>query len=72
MLPPFFSQEMCLFEKRGGLTLVVFNLQAVNFKHNKVGETNEPGMYRINDDLVTLFHLRLLSSEKSKVLIVRK
>ncbi|TVU40056.1 hypothetical protein EJB05_13504, partial [Eragrostis curvula] len=26
------------------------HLKAVNVKHNKVGEANEPGMYRINDD----------------------
>ncbi|KAG8100320.1 hypothetical protein GUJ93_ZPchr0013g36859 [Zizania palustris] len=33
-----------VFHERG-------HLKAVNVKHNKVGETNEPGMYRINDDL---------------------
>jgi hypothetical protein len=32
-------------------------IQAVNVKHNKAGETTEPGMYRINDDLVN--HLLL-------------
>jgi len=33
-----------VFHERG-------HLKAVNVKHHKVGETNEPGMYRINDDL---------------------
>uniref|UniRef100_A0A0D9WWR9 Dolichyl-diphosphooligosaccharide--protein glycosyltransferase 48 kDa subunit n=1 Tax=Leersia perrieri TaxID=77586 RepID=A0A0D9WWR9_9ORYZ len=33
-----------VFHERG-------HLKALNVKHNKVGETNEPGMYRINDDL---------------------
>jgi oligosaccharyltransferase complex subunit beta len=29
----------------------VLNSQAVNVRHNKVGETDEPAIYRINDDL---------------------
>ncbi|XP_062189072.1 dolichyl-diphosphooligosaccharide--protein glycosyltransferase 48 kDa subunit [Phragmites australis] len=33
-----------VFHERG-------HLKAGNVKHHKVGETNEPGMYRINDDL---------------------
>ncbi|ONM52393.1 hypothetical protein Zm00014a_039795 [Zea mays] len=33
-----------VFHERG-------HLKAVNVRHHKVGETNEPGMYRINDDL---------------------
>ena len=33
-----------VFHERG-------HLKAVNVKHHKVGETNEPSMYRINDDL---------------------
>ncbi|KAJ4745642.1 Dolichyl-diphosphooligosaccharide--protein glycosyltransferase 48 kDa subunit [Rhynchospora pubera] len=33
-----------VFHERG-------HLKAVNVKHNKVGETTEPGIYRINDDL---------------------
>ncbi|KAM0952014.1 putative dolichyl-diphosphooligosaccharide--protein glycotransferase [Dioscorea sansibarensis] len=33
-----------VFHERG-------HLKAVNVKHNKVGETSEPAMYRINDDL---------------------
>ncbi|GJN09914.1 hypothetical protein PR202_ga27968 [Eleusine coracana subsp. coracana] len=33
-----------VFHERG-------HLKAVNVKHHKIGETNEPGMYRINDDL---------------------
>lgn len=32
-------------------------IQAINVKHNKVGETTEPGMYRVNDDLVTTYLL---------------
>lgn len=30
--------------------------QAVNVRHNKVGENNEPAIYRINDDLVMPLH----------------
>ncbi|KAF3330185.1 dolichyl-diphosphooligosaccharide--protein glycosyltransferase subunit [Carex littledalei] len=33
-----------VFHERG-------HLKAINVKHNKVGETTEPGMYRVNDDL---------------------
>ncbi|KAL7101769.1 hypothetical protein ACP275_08G075400 [Erythranthe tilingii] len=33
-----------IFHERG-------HLKAVNLKHNKVGETEEPSIYRINDDL---------------------
>ncbi|KAL9245993.1 hypothetical protein vseg_019582 [Gypsophila vaccaria] len=33
-----------IFHERG-------HLKALNVKHHKVGETNEPSMYRINDDL---------------------
>ncbi|KAH7833993.1 hypothetical protein Vadar_011725 [Vaccinium darrowii] len=33
-----------VFHERG-------HLKAVNVRHNKVGEANEPSMYRINDDL---------------------
>ncbi|KAF5182453.1 Dolichyl-diphosphooligosaccharide--protein glycosyltransferase subunit [Thalictrum thalictroides] len=33
-----------VFHERG-------HLKAVNVRHNKVGETDEPAMYRINDDL---------------------
>ncbi|KAL8549752.1 hypothetical protein ACS0TY_008550 [Phlomoides rotata] len=33
-----------IFHERG-------HLKALNLKHNKVGETEEPSMYRINDDL---------------------
>ncbi|THU47730.1 hypothetical protein C4D60_Mb09t18710 [Musa balbisiana] len=33
-----------VFHERG-------HLKAVNVRHHKVGETNEPSMYRINDDL---------------------
>ncbi|KAJ3670198.1 hypothetical protein LUZ60_010522 [Juncus effusus] len=33
-----------VFHERG-------HLKAVNMKHNKIGETTEPSMYRINDDL---------------------
>lgn len=31
---------------------VFFNLQAENVRHHKVGEADEPAIYRINDDLV--------------------
>ncbi|KAK8624828.1 hypothetical protein V6N13_089714 [Hibiscus sabdariffa] len=34
-----------VFHERG-------HLKAVNVKHHKVGETNEPALYRINDELV--------------------
>ncbi|KAL2501704.1 putative calcium-transporting ATPase 13 [Forsythia ovata] len=30
------------------------HLKAVNLKHNKVGGTDEPSMYRINDDLIAV------------------
>jgi oligosaccharyltransferase complex subunit beta len=30
----------------------MFWFKAVNVQHHKVGETNEPSIYRINDDLV--------------------
>nr|DAD40270.1 TPA_asm: hypothetical protein HUJ06_014593 [Nelumbo nucifera] len=32
---------------------------AVNVNHHKVGEADEPAMYKINDDLVTATHLIL-------------
>jgi oligosaccharyltransferase complex subunit beta len=39
-----------VFHERG-------HLKAVNVKHHKVGETNEPGMYRINDDVEYLVEI---------------
>ncbi|KAK2986267.1 hypothetical protein RJ640_021836 [Escallonia rubra] len=33
------------------VSVVQVNLKALNVRHHKVGETNEPAMYRINDDL---------------------
>ncbi|GMI83730.1 DEFECTIVE GLYCOSYLATION [Hibiscus trionum] len=42
----FFTElSKWVFHERG-------HLKAVNVKHYKVGETNEPALYRINDDLV--------------------
>ncbi|XP_057964207.1 dolichyl-diphosphooligosaccharide--protein glycosyltransferase 48 kDa subunit isoform X2 [Malania oleifera] len=41
----FFTElSKWVFHERG-------HLKAVNVRHNKVGEANEPAMYRINDDL---------------------
>lgn len=53
-----------IINKNDVITLLCPTFQAVNVKHNKVGETNEPGMYRINDDLVTLCLLYQLSTVK--------
>ena len=35
------------------ISSLVLDHQAVNLRHNKAGETDEPAMYRIKDDLVT-------------------
>ncbi|RVW23055.1 Dolichyl-diphosphooligosaccharide--protein glycosyltransferase 48 kDa subunit [Vitis vinifera] len=47
-----------IFHERGHLKVAVavklnhvLDLQAANVRHHKVGETDEPAMYRINDDL---------------------
>lgn len=37
----------------------VLDLQAANVRHHKVGEIDEPAMYRIDDDLVMLLLIKI-------------
>lgn len=46
----FFKLPLCRLLK----FCMLFDHQAVNVRHHKVGETDEPAMYRINDDLVKI------------------